>query len=176
MSASFLFRPTFRRLTAVGGCDSAATSMADSSFTSADFHNVAQKQILNAVYETLVENKLDWTLVQPLLEAAREMCRADFREAARIRLHTVRAEGDGWVDAEEAYLGIAIPDRDDGQEWLSETFWVSDIATADGDPEQVRRIIAALERSVAKLNAWLEDKEKGGPDESGPPSDPAQVS
>ena len=149
--------------------------MADSSFTSSDFHNVVQKQILNAVYENLVENKMDWALIQPILETAREMCRGDFREAARIRLHTVRAEGDGWVDADEAYLGIAIADRDDGQDWLSETFWVSDVATAEGDPEQVRRIVAALERSIAKLHAWLAEQEKGGPDESEPPSDPAQV-
>jgi hypothetical protein len=154
--------------------------MADSSFTSSDFHNVVQKQILNAVYDTLAEGKMDWELIQPILETAREMCRGDFREAGRIRLHTVRAEGDGWVDAEEAYLGIAVPDRDDGQDWLSETFWISDIATADGEPEQVRRIVAALERSILKLNAWLADREKaeqekGGPDESEPPSDPASA-
>lgn len=154
--------------------------MADSTFTSSDFHNVVQKQILNAVYDTVAEGKIDWELIQPILETAREMCRADFREAGRIRLHTVRAEGDGWVDAEEAYLGIAVPDRDDGQDWLSETYWVSDIATADGDPEQVRRVVAALERSIAKLNAWLAGheeaaQEKGGPDESEPPSDPASA-
>ena len=147
--------------------------MTDSPFTSADFHNVIQKHILNAVYESLADHKLDWDLVQPILETARKMCRSDFLEAARISLHTVRAEGDGWVDAEEAYLGIAIPDRDDGQDWLAETFWISDIATAEGDPEQVRRIIAALERSIGKLNAWLAEQEKGGPGEPEPPSDPA---
>ncbi len=148
--------------------------MADSSFTSADFHNVVQKQIVNAVYETLVEHKLDWDLIAPFLDTARNICRSEFQEASRIRLHTVRAEGDSWVEAEEAYLGIAVADRDEGQDWLSETYWISDIALADGDPEQVRRIVAALERSIAKLRAWLAEQEKGGPDSSEPPSDPAE--
>ena len=57
----------------------------------------------------------------------------------------MRAEGEAWVDAEEAYLGIAVTDRDDGQDWLSETCWISDIALADRDPEEVRRVVAALE-------------------------------
>ena len=149
--------------------------MADSSFTSADFHNVVQKQILNAVYESLASGKMDWDLIAPILDTAREICRSDFRGASRIRLHTVRAEGDGWVDAEEAYLGIAVADRDDGQDWLSETYWISDIALADREPEQVRRIVAALERSIAKLNDWLVEQGKGGSDESEPPSVPAET-
>ena len=147
--------------------------MADSSFTTAEFHNVVQKQILHAVYETLADGKMDWELVLPFLDAAREICRGDFREASQIRLHSVRAEGENWVDAEEAYLGISVADRDDGHEWLTETWWISDIVLADRDPEQVRRTVAALERSLAKVNAWLAEEEKGGPDEAGPPSDPA---
>ena len=147
--------------------------MAESPFTSADFHNVVQKHILNAVYESLAAGKLDWDLIVPFLETAREICRSEFRETSRIRLHTLQAEGDGWADAEEAYLGIAVADRDDGQDWLSETYWVSDIARADGDPAEVRRVVAALERSIAKLNLWLAEQEKGGPDESGPPTLPA---
>jgi hypothetical protein len=147
--------------------------MADSSFTSADFHNAIQKQVLNAVYETLASGKLDWELILPFLDTAREICRSEFRESSRIRLHTVRAEGEEWVEAEEAYLGIAIADRDDGQDWLSETYWISDIALADGDPEQALRIVAALERSLAKINAWLAEQQKEGSDESEPPSLPA---
>ena len=149
--------------------------MADSSFTTADFHNVVQKQILNAVYESLASGKMDWDLIAPFLDTAREICRSDLRAASRIRLHTVRADGENWVDAEEAYLGIAVADQDDGQDWLSETWWISDIALADRDPEQVRRIVAALERSIAKLNDWLAEQEKGDPDESGPPSVPAET-
>jgi hypothetical protein len=147
--------------------------MADSSFTSAEFHNVVHKHIVQAVYETLAAGKLDWELIAPFLDAAREICRSEFREASRIRLHTVRAEGEEWVEAEEAYLGIAVADRDSGQDWLSETYWISDVALADRDPEQARRIAAALERSLAKINAWLTEQEKGGPESSEPPSLPA---
>ena len=158
--------------------------MTDSPFTSAEFHNLAQKHIVNAVYETLLDGKMDWALIQPFLDAARQMCRSDFLEAGRLRFHAVRAEGEGWVEAEEAYLGLAIPDRDDGQDWLAETYWVSELALADRNPEEVRRIVAALERSIVKVNAWLEaqqnaapepapEQEEGGPEISGPPSDPA---
>lgn len=141
--------------------------MPQDEFTSADFHNVVQKQVINTVQETLATAKLDWALVAPFLEAARDICRADFRRAASIRLHTVRADGDEWIDAEEAYLGITVADRDDGHEWLSETWWLSDIAKAEQDPEQVRRIVAALERTIARLNDWLEANQSEGPAESG---------
>lgn len=137
-------------------------------YSSADFHNVVQKHLLNAVYETMVEAKLDWALVAPLLEAARELCRADFAESAEIRLHTVTADGEKWIDAEEAYLGISVADRDDGHEWLSETYWLSDIAIAEEDPEQVRAIVRALERTVMKLNAWLA-RNMGGAEGAAPP-------
>jgi hypothetical protein len=141
--------------------------MPESEFTSADFHNVVQKHVLNAVTDTLAETKLDWELIAPFLESARQICRSDFRQAASIRLHTVRAEGDDWVDAEEAYLGISVADRDDGTAWLSETYWLSDLAKAEQDPEQVRRIVAALERSIGRLNAWLDEQDKAeGPAEA----------
>ena len=143
--------------------------MADYPFTAAEFHNVVQKQILNAVYARLADNKMDWELIAPFLETAREICRSEFQDNARIRVHTVRAEGEEWVDAEEAFLGISVSDRDDGGEWLSETYWLSDIATADGDPDQVRAVVRALERSIAKINAWLAEREAGGPAETEPP-------
>ena len=137
-------------------------AIADESFTTADFHTVVQKQIVNAVIDTLAAGKLDWELIVPFLDAAREICRSEFREAARIRLHTVRAEGEQWVEAEEAFLGIAVAGSDDGEDWLAETYWLSDVALADKDPEQVRRIAAALERSLAKVNAWLAGQENAG--------------
>ena len=145
----------------------------DSSFTSADFHGVVHKQIVQAVYETLADGKIAWDLILPFLDTAREICRADFEEASRIRLHSVRTDGDSWVEAEEAYLGIAVADRDTGQDWLAETYWLSDIVLAEADPEQVRGTVAALERSLAKIKAWLAEQEKGGPDEAEPPSLPA---
>lgn len=125
--------------------------------TTADFHNIAQKQIMNAVFAVLADNKMDWALVAPFLESARELVRGDFA-TAELKLHTVRAEGETWVDAEEAYLGLSVADRDDGAEWLAESWWLSEIALADGDPVEVRRIVAAIERSLDKINAWLADK------------------
>ncbi len=141
----------------------------DGPFTSGDFHTVTQKLVINAVYETLADTKLDWQVVRPFLGMARDMALGDFEEA-RFRLHTVRAEGENWVEAEEAYLGLSVADRDDGQEWLSETRWLSDIATADDDPEQVRLIIAALQRTIGKLETWLGEKEAGDAAEATPPA------
>ncbi len=133
----------------------------ESPLTSADFHTVAQKQILNAVFAALADGKMDWSLIAPFLETAREVCAGDFQENARIRLHTMRAEGDAWVEAEEAFLGISVAERDAGEEWLSETYWLSDVATADGDREQVKAIVAALERTIAKLNDWIANPPAG---------------
>lgn len=123
--------------------------------TTADFHNVAQKQILNAVFSVLSETKMEWALIAPFFETAREVCLGDIEENAQIRLHTLRLDGEQWVEADEAFLGISVSDRDDGSEWLSDTYWLSDIAIADGDPAQVRAIVRALEKSIAKIEAWL---------------------
>ena len=74
---------------------------------------------MNAVFATLAESKMPWNLVEPFLETGRAVCVGDFVENARIRIHTQRAEGESWVEAEEAFLGISVSDREDGQEWLS---------------------------------------------------------
>ena len=81
--------------------------------TTGDFHTIAQKQIMNAVFAVLAEAKMEWALVAPFLEAARELCLADFEETGRVRLHVMRAEGESWVEAEEAFLGISVSDRDE---------------------------------------------------------------
>jgi len=135
-------------------------------YTSSDFHNVVQKQILNATYETLVETKMHWALIEPFLHAAREVCIGDFRRTGSVRLHGVAAEGDAWTDAEEAYLSLSIADQDDGHEWLSETWWLSDLILAGGEPARVREAARALERTVAKLDAWLAAQSEG-PGEAG---------
>ena len=138
----------------------------DAGYTTSDFQTVVQKQVLNAAYETLVETKFHWGLVEPFLQAAREMCLGDFRRTGRIQIHGVVAEGERWTDAEEAYVGLSIADQDDGREWLSQTWWLSDLVLASGDPGQVREAARALERTVAKLDAWLDEQEKS-PGEGG---------
>ena len=51
-------------------------------------------------------------------------------------------------------------------EWLAKTWWLSDIVLAGADPAEVREAARALERTTAKLDAWLSANEKG-PDEAG---------
>ena len=135
-------------------------------YTTSDFHNLVQKHIVNATYETLVETKLHWELIEPFLLAAREICRGDFRRTGRVGIHGAAAAGEGWAQAEEAYVSLSIADQDDGQEWLSQTWWLSDLVIAEADPARVRDAARALERTVAKLDLWLEANAKG-PDESG---------
>src|ERR1044072_6009287 len=81
------------------------------------FHNIAQKQIMNAAFATLAESKMPWNLVAHFLEAAREVCAGDFAENGRVTLHTMRAEGETWVEAEEAFIGVAAADRETGEDW-----------------------------------------------------------
>jgi len=138
----------------------------DSPLTAGDFHTIAQKQIMNAVFATLAESKMPWTVVAPFLEAARGVCAGDFAENGRVSLHTMRAEGETWVEAEEAFIGIAVADRETGEEWFGETYWLSEVATAGANREDVEAAIAALERTIAKLNLWLKE---GGPAPAEPP-------
>ncbi|MBV9884780.1 MAG: hypothetical protein JO276_17360 [Sphingomonadaceae bacterium] len=144
----------------------------DAPLDAGDFHTIAQKQIINAVFATLAESKMQWNLVEPLLEAGRSVSLGDFTENARIRLHTQRAEGDDWVPAEEAYLGISVADRETGEEWLSETYWLSDIAIADGNRAEVEEIVAGLERTIAKLREWLANPAAPPPEAEAPPEEP----
>ena len=144
-------------------------------YSSEDFHNVTHKLVAHAVDETLRNTKLDWELVAPFLESAREMAHADFQDAD-VRIHTVRRDGqrdgaDVYVEADEAYIGFSVADRDTGEEWLTATFWLSELAIEEDRPEQVRRIITALERSIAKMRAWIAEKETGGAAEAAPPAD-----
>jgi hypothetical protein len=73
-----------------------------------------------------------------------------------IRAARLAYQGDELAPAEEAYVSVTARDRDTQVEWFSETYWLSELALADQDPERVRTAIAAIERSLAKLNAWLE--------------------
>jgi hypothetical protein len=94
-----------------------------------------------------------------LLDAARAVCRDDLRLGGGLALHGLEYAGGELAPAEEAYLSVTARDRDTHVEWLSQTYWLSDLALADRDPERVRSAIAAMERSLAKLNAWLEAHE-----------------
>jgi hypothetical protein len=140
-------------------------------YSTAEFHNVIQKQIIGATYEMMVESKLPWEVVEPFLRASRDMFRGDFERTGRVAIHGVAAgaEDGQWVDSEEAYLSLSVADQDDGRDWLSETWWLSDLVIADGDPARVREAARALERSVAKLDAWLaaNDPQAKGPDDGG---------
>lgn len=133
----------------------------DRPLTTGDFHNIAQKQILNAVFAVLSDSKMDWPVIEPFLSAARDVLLGDIEETAQVRLHTLHQVDENWVEADEAYLGISVSDRDNGDEWLSDTYWLSEIAIAEEDPEQVRAIVHALHRTIGKLNLWL--AERGGP-------------
>lgn len=137
-------------------------------FTSADFHNVAHKQILNIVFDGLSKAKLDWQDVAPLLEAARMLCRSEFEQSGHARVLALRAEGDGLVEAEEAYVAISVADRESGEAWLAETWWLSDMVTAENDPAQARLILSALERSMTRIREWLDRQDSEAP--SDPPA------
>ncbi len=147
----------------------------EAGYGSGEFHTVVQKQVAAAVLDILATAKMDWALVEPFLEAARDICRADFEATGQMRVHGVIATDDARGEAEEAYLSVSVADQDDGGEWLSETWWLSDAMLASGDPAEVREAVLAIERSLAKVNDWLAAQEaepaptadERGPDEAG---------
>lgn len=134
--------------------------MAETSYDSADFHEAVRRQIVAAATAALGEAKIDWEQVQPLLEAARALCRADLA-AGGVELHATRSDGGKRADAEEAFLALWARDRDTGEEWLSRTWWLSDLVIARGDPNRVREVAAGLARTLGRLNEWLAAQESG---------------
>jgi hypothetical protein len=131
-------------------------------YTSSQFHDAVQQQLVNAAIAALAETKLDWAQVAPFLDAGRAICRDDVRLNGRLAIQGQEYDGPDLVDAEEAYLALSVRDREDGIEWLSQSWWLSDIALAADDPHQVRTAIAAMERSIAKLRDWLAAREAQG--------------
>jgi hypothetical protein len=138
-------------------------------YTSSNFHDDVQRQLVKATIATLAETKLDWGEVAPFLEAGRAMCREDLRNA-RLTLHGLEYDGAALVPAEEAYLSLSVRDREDGTEWLSQTWWLSDIALSDQDPDRVRTALAAIERSADKLREWLSQQGEGAGEAETPPT------
>jgi hypothetical protein len=142
-------------------------------YTSADFQEDARKQLVDAAVAALSAANLSWTQVAPLLDAARAMCRDDLRLGGGVALHGLEYAGGELAPAEEAYLSVTARDRDTRFEWLSQTYWLSDLALADRDPDRVRSAIAAMERSLAKLNAWLAAQEAAPTADHAPPEEEA---
>ena len=138
-------------------------------YTSANFHNDVQHQLVTAAVDALSQTKLEWHQVAPLLKAARAICSADIR-GARVALQGLEYEGAELVPAEEAYLSMSVRDREDGTEWLSQTWWLSDLALADEDPDRIRSAISAMERSIDKLKEWLSEKGEGAGEAETPPT------
>lgn len=124
-------------------------------YTSSHFHDDVQRQLVNTAIATLSETKLEWGQIAPFLAAGRAMCRDDIRLNSRLTLHGQEYDGAELVPAEEAYLSMSVRDREDGTEWLSQTWWLSDLAVAHDNPDRVQAAIAALERSIEKLREWL---------------------
>lgn len=142
-------------------------------YTSADFQEDARKQVADAAIAAVSAANLSWSQLGPLLDAARALCRDDLRFGGGLALHGLEYDGADLAPAEEAYLSVTARDRDTQVEWLSQTYWLSELALADRDPERVRSAMAAIERTLAKLNAWLEEREAApAADSDAPPSPP----
>jgi hypothetical protein len=142
-------------------------------YTSADFLEEARKQLAEAAVAAASAANLSWTQLGPLLDSARSMCRDDLRLGGGLALHGLEYADGELAPAQEAYLSVTARDRDTHFEWLSQTYWLSDLALADRDPERVRSAVAAMERSLAKLKAWLEEHEAAAAASEAPPADPA---
>jgi len=126
----------------------------------AQFYNIVHKQLIHVTSETLASAKLDWELVEPFLNAARDVCRGDFVRTARVEVHGVTGEAGALEEAEEAFLSLSVADQDTGALWFEETWWLSDLILQAGDPARIRESVAALERTTARLKQWLETAEQ----------------
>lgn len=132
----------------------------DPPFTTSDFEDAVQRQLVPALAAALRDVRLDPGVAETLLDKARALCRSDFLDGgARLRILGQQAEGDGVAEAEEAYLALSVHDRDDGHAWLAQSYWLSDLVIGSGDPAQVRTALAGLERTAARLRDWLADAE-----------------
>jgi hypothetical protein len=133
-------------------------------YTSAEFHDAVQKQIAGIVTAALADSKLEWSQVAPFLDAARAICRDDVLLNGRFVLHGLEEGDEGLTPADEAFLSVSVRDREDGTEWLSQSYWLSDIVLSDSDPDRVRSTVAGIERTVERLKTWLAEQEAPGAD------------
>lgn len=139
-------------------------------YTSAEFHDAVQQQLVNSAVAAIAETKLEWSQVAPFLDAGRAMCRDDVRLNSRLAVLGREYDGPELVEAEEAYLSMSVRDREDGIEWLSQSWWLSDIILADENDDNVRSAVAAMERSIVKLREWLAEREAAAAPDPAPPT------
>jgi len=128
-------------------------------YTAEDFQRDVHKQLVNSAIAALSDRELTRAQAAPFLEAARALCRDDLRLNGRAALHGLEYRGSELAAAPEAYLSLSARDRTDGVEWLSQTYWLSDLALADQDPGRVRTVIDAIERTLVRLREWLAEQE-----------------
>lgn len=129
-------------------------------YTLADFHHVVRKQLASAASAALADAKMRDSELDAILYSARALTAGELERNARLSLHGLDVGEDGELaPAEEAYLSVSAGGEHGEAEWLSLTYWLSDLALADRDPERVRAAVAAIERSLAKLTAWLAEQE-----------------
>ncbi len=140
-------------------------------YSLADFHHVVRKQLATAASAALADAKMRESELDAILYSARALTAGELEQSGRLALHGLDLGADGELaPAEEAYLSVSAGGENGEGEWLSLSYWLSDLALADRDPERVRAAIAAIERSLAKLNAWLAEQE--GPAEAMPKAKP----
>ena len=143
--------------------------MDEPAYTSSEFHDDVHKQLVNTTLAIISDAKLEWSQVAPFLAAGRTLCRDDVRLNSHLSLHGLEYEGAELVPAEEAFLAMSVRDREDGVEWLSQTWWLSDIALSDASPDRVRSAIVGLEKTLAHLNEWLAAHEASSGEAEAPP-------
>lgn len=132
-------------------------------YTSAEFHDDVQKQLASIVTAALADTKLEWSQVAPFLDAARAICRDDVLLNGRFVLHGLEESDEGLTQADEAFVTVSVRDREDGTEWLSQSYWLSDIVLSDQDTDRVRSAVAGMERTVERLKTWLDEQKKVEP-------------
>lgn len=140
-------------------------------YSLADFHHVVRKQLATAASAALADAKMRDSELDAILYSARALTAGELEQSARLALHGLDlGEDEALAPSDEAYLSVSAGGENGEAEWLSLSYWLSDLALADRDPERVRATVGAIERSLAKLNAWLAEQE--GPAEAKPKAKP----
>lgn len=135
-------------------------------YSIADFQNDARQRLATIAASAMAEHRIADGELKALIEAARNLCRDELIRNGRFALHGLDQDADGVVPSDEAYLSLAAAGPGEGRDWVSLTFWLSELALADRDPGRVRGVIAAIDRTQEKLRAWLAAEEAKLADEA----------